>query len=161
LQSPVHSAHVGDEVEVHYRWHPYFGRTVCIRRVDLRATGVFFQVLGPVGIVVMIAGWMIDPVTCASMIMGAARVDLAALIELQRLVNDGDKSALFPSGYGIAQEEDHETLQYAGAELGSADEPDIRNSEARRARRQGTGEGGVNARPDLDASCRSQSRGAK
>lgn len=109
----------------------------------------------------MIAGWMIDPVTCASMTMGAARVDLPALIELQRLVNSSDKSALFPSGYGIAQEEDHETLQYAGVELGSADEPDIRKSEARRAGRQGKSEGGVNARPDPDASCRSKSRGAK
>ncbi|OCP18528.1 hypothetical protein BC361_32080 [Ensifer sp. LC54] len=63
-------------MEVHYRWHPYFGQTVCIRRVDQRATGIFFQVLGPVGIVVMIAGWMIDPVTYASMTRGAARVAL-------------------------------------------------------------------------------------
>jgi septal ring factor EnvC (AmiA/AmiB activator) len=25
--SAVHSAHVGQEIEVHYRWHPYFGCT--------------------------------------------------------------------------------------------------------------------------------------
>jgi hypothetical protein len=25
-QSPVHSAHIGQEVEVHYRWHALYGR---------------------------------------------------------------------------------------------------------------------------------------
>lgn len=31
---PVHSAHVGDEVEVYYRWHPYFGQRVSIWHDD-------------------------------------------------------------------------------------------------------------------------------
>jgi hypothetical protein len=44
VPSPVHSAHVGDEVEVHYRWHPYFGQKVCIRRVEQRATGQYLQI---------------------------------------------------------------------------------------------------------------------
>ncbi|CAN7631968.1 hypothetical protein [Pararhizobium sp. LjRoot238] len=96
-------------MEVHYRWHPYFGQQVCVRRVDQRATGQFLQVLGPTGVVVSIAGWMIDPVTCAGMTMGPARVDLAALIELNRLVTGGDKPALFRGGLRIAQEEDDET----------------------------------------------------
>ncbi|MFW8642711.1 hypothetical protein ACOJBO_07885 [Rhizobium beringeri] len=38
---------------------------------------------------------MIDPVVCGSMTMGTARVDLAALIELDRLVSGGAKAALF------------------------------------------------------------------
>ena len=33
-----------------------------------------------------IAGWMIDPVACVGMTTGSARVDLAALIEVNRLV---------------------------------------------------------------------------
>ena len=41
--SPVHSAHVGQELEVHYRWHPYFGCKVVIRRVAQRATGRFLE----------------------------------------------------------------------------------------------------------------------
>ncbi|RJF89200.1 hypothetical protein D3874_21325 [Oleomonas cavernae] len=41
---------------------------------------------GPAGIVVTIAGWMLDPVLCAGMTIGAPRVDLAALVELQRLL---------------------------------------------------------------------------
>ena len=83
---PVHSAHVGQELEVHYRYHPYFGRKVLVRRMEQRATGQFLSVQGPAGIVVSIAGWMLDPVICAGMTVGAPRVDLAALVELERLL---------------------------------------------------------------------------
>jgi len=38
----------------------------------------------PAGIVVSIAGWMLDPVICAAMTIGPPRVDLAALSELRR-----------------------------------------------------------------------------
>jgi hypothetical protein len=62
--SPVHSAHVGQELEVYYRWHPYFGRKVLVRRVEQRATGQFLKVLGPADVVVSMAGWMLDPVVC-------------------------------------------------------------------------------------------------
>ncbi|CAK7262005.1 hypothetical protein [Shinella sp.] len=151
MSIPVHSAHVGDEVEVFYRWHPYFGQKVCIRRVDRRAIGQFLQVLGPAGVVVSIAGWMIDPVACAGMTMGSARVDLAALIELNRLVMGGDKPAIFQGGRGVAQEEDDETSQYAGAGLGSAAQPDIRNTQARRTERQRSGESDINAGTAADA----------
>jgi excisionase family DNA binding protein len=74
-QSSVHSAHVGQEFEVHYRWHPYFGCKVVVRRVEQRATGQFLKVQGPASVVVSIAGWMLDPVACAGMIMGAPHVD--------------------------------------------------------------------------------------
>jgi hypothetical protein len=37
----VHSAHVGQEVEVHYRWHPYFGSKVLIRQIEERAGPLF------------------------------------------------------------------------------------------------------------------------
>ena len=76
VPSPVHSAHVGEELEVHYRWHPYFGRKVGVRRVEQRATGRFLKVQGPAGIVVSIAGWMLDPVVCAGMTIGPPQVDL-------------------------------------------------------------------------------------
>jgi hypothetical protein len=85
-QSPVHSAHVGQELEVQYRWHAYFGCKVGIRRVAQRATGRFLSVMGPAGVVVTIADWMLDLVICAGMSMGAPRVDRAALVELKRLL---------------------------------------------------------------------------
>src|SRR5579871_2570774 len=82
--SPVHSAHVGQELEVHYRWHPYFGCKVVIRRIAQRATGRFLSIMGPAGVVVNIADWMLDPVVCAALSEGTPRVDLAALVELKR-----------------------------------------------------------------------------
>lgn len=62
----------GEDLEVHYRWHPYFGRKVNVRRVEHRATGQFLKVLGPSGAVVSMAAWMLDPVVCASMTPGCA-----------------------------------------------------------------------------------------
>ena len=108
--SPVHSAHVGQELEVHYRWHPYFGRKVCVRRVEQRATGQFLKVQGPAGIVVSIAGWMLDPVVCAGMTIGPPRVDLAALIELKRLLMGAAKPAHSRSDVAIVREEGNEDL---------------------------------------------------
>src|SRR5208283_3435560 len=77
---------VAQELEVYYRWHPYFGCKVAVRRLEQRATGQFLKVQGPAGVVVSIAGWMLDPVICAAMAMGAPRVDLTALVELERLL---------------------------------------------------------------------------
>ncbi|WP_244489921.1 hypothetical protein [Rhizobium sp. Leaf391] len=75
------------------------------------------KVLGPTGIVISISGWMIDRFVCGGMTIGAARVDLAALIELNRLVTGSDKPALSRGGRRITQEEDDEIPQYAGADV--------------------------------------------
>ena len=158
-QCPVHSAHVGDEVEVHYRWHPYFGQKVSIRRVEERATGRFLKVLGPAGVVVSISGWMIDPVVCGGMTMGLARVDLATLVELNRLVTSADKPALFRGGRRITQEEDDEIPQYAGAGVRPAARPDIQTPDARRTERQGSQEGGMDAGLPVNAGSRTGRRG--
>jgi hypothetical protein len=158
-QCPVHSAHVGDEVEVHYRWHPYFGQKVSIRRVEERATGRFLKVLGPSGVVVSISEWMIDRVVCGGMTMGLARVDLATLVELKRLVTSADKPALFLGGRRITQEEDNEIPQYAGAGVRPAARPDIQTPDARRTERQGSQEDGINAGLPVNAGSRSGRRG--
>ncbi|WP_244427773.1 hypothetical protein [Sinorhizobium fredii] len=159
FQSPVHSAHVGDEVEVHYRWHPYFGQKVSIRRVEERATGRFLKVLGPSGVVVSISGWMVDPVVCRGMTMGLAGVDLAALVELNTLVTGGDKPALFRGGRRITQEEDDEISQYAGVGVRPAARPDIQTPDVRRTERQGSQEGNINSGLPADAGGRSGRRG--
>ena len=111
---PVHSAHVGQELEVHYRWHPYFGSKVGIRRVEQRATGRFLKVLGPAGVVVSIADWMLDPIVCAGMTMGAPRVDLAALVELERVLIARANPANSRSDSAIVREEDNDVSQIAG-----------------------------------------------
>ena len=88
----------------------------------------FLKVQGPAGIVVSIAGWMLDPVICAGMTMGAPRVDLAALIELERLLMGAANPAHSRSDVGIVREEGNEVSQVAGGGAGSADEPVIRHT---------------------------------
>ena len=104
---------------------------------------------------------MIDPVVCSGMTMGTARVDLAALIELNRLVTGGDKPALFRGGRRITQEDHDEIPLSAGADVEPAARPDIQNPDARRTERQGSLEGGINVGLPADAGCRSGRRGAQ
>lgn len=118
---PVHSAHVGQELEVHYRYHPYVGRKVLVRRVEQRATGQFFRVQGPAGIVVSIAGWMLDPVICAGMMIGEPRVDLAALVELTRLLIRSANPAHSRNDVAIVREEGNEVSQIAGGDADLAE----------------------------------------
>jgi hypothetical protein len=126
---PVHSAHVGDEREVHYRWHPYFGQKIRIRRVEERATGRFLKVEGPSGIVVSMPGWMVDLVICAQLSVGGPQVDVAALSDLKRLVTSAAVSPNSQRDDGIAWEQVDEQARHARANLGQTDEPDIRASQ--------------------------------
>ncbi|TAA56490.1 hypothetical protein EXZ48_23165 [Shinella sp. JR1-6] len=157
---PAHSAHVGQELEVYYRWHPYFGRKVNVRRVEHRATGQFLKVLGPSGAVVSMAAWMLDPVVCAGMTSGAPQVDLPALSELKRLVTVVAAPPHSRRDDGFAREKVDEAARRARVELGQTDEPDIRTQPDRRDERNGTDESRSDACPDSDAGRRHQHRGA-
>src|SRR4030081_1146933 len=105
-------------MEVQYRWHPYFGCTVRIRRVEQRATGLFLKVQGPTGVVVSMAAWMLDPVTCAGMTMGAPQVDSGALMELDQLLIDKGRNRRSPIDVVIVQYECHEDCQTRGLSTG-------------------------------------------
>ena len=84
-QSRGHSAHVGQEVQVFYRWHPLYGRRVMRQYSEQRTGGEVVHVAVEPGIVVM-AAWMLDAASCAGMELGPPRASLAALCELQRLL---------------------------------------------------------------------------
>src|SRR6185437_11157025 len=155
VQSPVHSAHVGQEMEVHYRWHPYFGCTVCIRRVEQRATGLFLKVQGPAGVVVSMPASMLDPVTCAGMTMGAPQVDRAALMELDQLLIDKGRNRRSPIDAEIVQEECHEDHQGPGRDAGFPTiDPIVRRKVPDGIEFTGTEQGEATAGTDPDASCR-------
>jgi hypothetical protein len=88
-QSPVHSAHRGAEVEVHYRWHPLYGRRVCQQYSEQRAGGRVVHVEASPGVIVVLADWMFDCAACSGMEKtGAPRVDVATLRALARLLAD-------------------------------------------------------------------------
>lgn len=157
--SPVHSAHVGEEREVHYLWHPYIGQKVWVRRVEERATGRFLKVEGPSGIVVSMPGWMVDPVACAEMRFGTPQVDVTALSDLKRLVTMVAASPNSQSDDGVVWEEVDEQARRARADRRQTDESDIRAPQGRRNERGRTDEGCNHARPDSDAGGRPRGRG--
>ena len=158
---PVHSAHVGQELEVYYRWHLYFGRKVNVRRIEHRATGQFLKVLGPSGAVVSMAVWMLDSVVCASMTSGAPQVDLLALSELKRLVTVVAAPPHSRRDDGFARERADEAARRARVELGQTDEPDIRTQSDRGDERNGTEESRSDACPGPDAGRRHPHKGAR
>src|SRR5947209_12652114 len=85
-QARGHSAHVRQEVEVRYRWHPLYGRRVRRQYSEQRVGGQFVHVETAPGVVTVVAAWMLDPVACAGMEIGAPRVAVTALIDLHRLL---------------------------------------------------------------------------
>ncbi len=146
--------------EVHYKWHPYFGRKVEVRRVEQRATGHFLKVLGPAGVVISMASWMLDPVICAGMAVGTPAVDLAALIELDRLLKGAVKPANSRSDDGVAREESNAGSQSTSADGEPSDAAAVRQHQAgrvdaRRARQDHFGAGA-----DPHAGGRPERRGA-
>lgn len=158
---PDHSAHVGQELEVHYRWHPYFGNKVSIRRVEQRATGRFLKVLGPAGVVVSIADWMLDPIVCAGLSLGAPRVDLTALVELERLLMAQANAADSRSDSAIIREDGHDASQIAGDDdIRSANELVVRHQEIGGIDLYGEGQGDLDPGSAPNASGRSPRRGA-
>ena len=73
-------------MEVHYRWHPLHGRRIRVHGSEQRSTGRIVYVEAAAGVVTVVAAWMLDPVACAGMAIGAPRVTLAALNDLHRLL---------------------------------------------------------------------------
>jgi hypothetical protein len=107
LQSLGHSAHVGQEVEVFYRWHPLYGRRVRRQYSEQRANGEVVHVEVESGIVIVVAAWMLSATACARMELGAPRVFLEALDELHLLLS---QQGLRRSCAGVChtREEPHE-----------------------------------------------------
>ncbi|SCC93405.1 conserved hypothetical protein [Thiomonas sp. X19] len=86
MQARGHSAHVGQEVEVFYRWHPLYGRRVRRQYSEQRASGPVVHVEVSAGIVIVMAAWMLDAASCAGMELGAPRASVSALAELHHLL---------------------------------------------------------------------------
>ncbi|WP_178391874.1 hypothetical protein [Caballeronia sordidicola] len=86
LPLPVHSAHIGQEVEVHYRWHPLFRRRVKVRDVEQRGGGRVVHIDAGDSEVRVIAEWMLDAAACSALVLGEPRVSVAALCNLHQLL---------------------------------------------------------------------------
>ncbi|MFW8642171.1 hypothetical protein ACOJBO_02340 [Rhizobium beringeri] len=83
--------------------------------------------------------------------MGTARVDLAALIELNRLVSGGARAALFRGEHRITQEQDDEIRNTLVPASGRQLDLIFKNPHARRTERTGSQEGNINTGLPADA----------
>ncbi len=105
VRFPRHSAHVGQEFEIHYRWHPLFGRKVRYRDSEQRGRGCVVHVDDGSGAVTVIPAWMLDPIVCVSMKVGEPRVAVSALRELHHLLVEGGLRGNSPNDSTLVQEE--------------------------------------------------------
>jgi len=113
---PRHSAHVGDELEIHYRWHPLYGRKVRYRDSERRGPAGVVHVDDGSGLVTMVPAWMLDPGACAGMKLGEPRVSVAALRELHHRLAERGLRRNSSNDSTVVQEE--------------CDEPDLRDHSA-------------------------------
>lgn len=108
--SQVHSTHVRQMVEFHYRWHPYFGRHFRHEGREDRASGAIVRVAVKPGEIIQVAEWMLDRAFCAHMEMGEPRVSVSGLIELHRLLKDRGFRQPSTDGPIAIQEPRHEAI---------------------------------------------------
>ena len=66
-QSRSHSAHIGQDVVVQYRWHPLYGQRVRRIQNERRASGELVHVELTPGAVTILPAWKLDPVYCAGL----------------------------------------------------------------------------------------------
>ena len=123
--SPVHSAHVGQYAVVHYRWHALFGRRVRIERTDNRKAGRFVHVEVLPGVVTVVAAWMLDASACIGMEIGAPRVSLAALHDLDDLLKRRGFRRSCSGDIARGEQPDAESTNKAFAAQTTADRPGL------------------------------------
>jgi hypothetical protein len=110
-QSRSHSAHIGQDVEVYYRWHALYGRRVRRQYVECRTGGEVVHVEVAPGVVIVVAAWMLDPVACAGMRMGVPHVSATALTDLHRLlVERGFRRSSQDDSHIVLEERDDQTV---------------------------------------------------
>lgn len=156
-----HSAHVGQEVVVHYRWHPLYGRHVRRHYSEQRANGEVVHVEGAPGVVTIVAAWMLDPVACVGMEIGAPRIAPSALLDLQRLLIALGFRRDSSDDWNVAQE-DHDEVSETGATLGRTPTGQgSRFSEASRDEPRRAQRGNLPACQIADGGCRSPAKGER
>jgi len=129
---PRHSAHVGQEIEIHYRWHPLCGRKVRYRDSEQRSHGRVVHVDDGSGVVTVVPAWMLDPVVCANMTLGEPQVAVDALRELHRLLVERGLRGHSSNDFTFVQEEcdefevrDHSTATSAADSSPASDQPGL------------------------------------
>jgi hypothetical protein len=114
------STHIGQVVEIQYRWHALYRRSVRRQYVEHRAGGEVVHVELAPGTVVVVPAWMLDPAACAGMEFGAPRVTISALAELHPLLTEHGFTQSSRDDPIILQKEQHEELATASGVIASS-----------------------------------------
>ena len=134
---PRHSAHIGQELEIYYRWHPLFGRKVRFRDSEQRGNGCVVHVDDGSGAVRVVCAWMLDLVAVVSMKLCEPRVAVASVRELHILLVERDLRGNSPNDSIFVQEEcnefdvqDHSTAASDVANSAASEQPGVHFSPA-------------------------------
>ena len=156
-QSRRHSAHIGQDVVVQYRWHPLYGQRVRRIRGERRASGELVHVeLTPGVAVTILPAWKLDPVYCAGLRVGAPQVSLAALCSLRELLIACESRLVCADGNIVTQEAQDgsavtaRTKDGAGLPAHSSDDTTPARSRSRRRTISGHDTGGAPSRAESD-----------
>src|ERR1700730_16168362 len=103
-QSRGHSAHIGQDVVVQYRWHPLHGQRVRRIQSERRAAGELVHVELTPGAVTILPVWKLDAIYCAGLKVGAPQVSLAALRTLCELLIACESRLVSAEGNIVTQE---------------------------------------------------------
>jgi len=165
VPSRIHSAHIGQEVEVHYRWHPFYGRRLRLQHSEQRASGRVIHVEVAPGTVTVLPDWMVDASVCAGMTLGAPRVSVDALRELRRLLLERGFRRSFCDDSPVVQENRNEQAEKEGAVAGTGrtapDEYRVRVEPPSRSARSRADEGVDGPGLSADAGGRGRGRGGR
>lgn len=104
LPLPVHSHHIGQDIEVHYRWHPLYGRRVKFTDIEQHGGARVVHIEVDPWVVRMVAQWMLDAAVCSAIESGERRVTLAALRNRDQLLADQRSRGKFSDGSSIVPE---------------------------------------------------------
>ena len=95
-------------ITIHYRWHPLYGQSVRRHYSEQRIGGRFVHVEAAPGVVTVVAEWMLDPVACGGMEIGAPRLAVSALADLHRVLIERGFRQSSPDDPTIVQEKHDE-----------------------------------------------------
>ncbi len=162
-QSRGHSAHIGQEVVVQYRWHPLYGQRVRRIQIEQRASGEVVHVELTLGAVTVLPAWKLDAVYCAGLKVGAPQVSLAALCALRELLIACESRLVSADGNMVTQETQDGSAVTAGTKDGAdlqahgSEGSTTARSRSRRRAPSGHDTGGAPSRSESDGAAPARS----
>jgi hypothetical protein len=100
---------------------PLHGRLGRLQSSEYRFMGRFVHVEVAPGVITIVAAWMLDPVACAGMEIGAPRARVTALIDLhQLLIERGFRGSSLGDSRIVQEEQNEEFAKIGSANTGGA-----------------------------------------